>query len=119
MPATLKSRFPEIVAELRPKVGAAVKAGAEVIAEDATQRVPDPSPLAQGLIASIRVEREGAAEYSVLAGDDEAFYAKWVEFGHAKGKGRAAAGPTPFMVPAKEAKEETVVALVQAALKGL
>lgn len=118
MPATYKSRFPEIRAALYPKVGAAVKAGAEVIAEDAARRVPDPSPVAEGLIASIRVEREGVAEYAVNAGDDDAYYARWVEFGHAaRGGGEVPAHP--FMVPAKEASEDNVVALVTAALRGL
>lgn len=118
MAATLMNRFPEIIAELRPRVGAAVKTGAEVIAEDAARRVPDPSPQGAGLIASIRVEREDVAEYAVNAGDNEAFYAKWVEFGHAaRGGGEVPAHP--FMVPAAEANEENVEALVTAALRGL
>lgn len=118
MPATLKSRFPEIIAELRPKVGAAVKQAAEVIAEDAAQKVSDPSPVGQGLIATIRVEREEAAEYSVLAGDTTAFYAKWVEYGHAaRGGGQVA--PRPFMVPAAEENRENAAYLVTGALRSL
>ena len=116
MPATLKSRFPEIAAELRPKVGAAVKVGAEVVAEKAAQKVPDAPPLAEGLIASINVRREDVAEYSVNA--DE-FYAPFVEFGHERGKGSSSAPPHPFMVPAAEESRATVEALVTAALRGL
>ena len=118
MPATYKSRFPMIAAEIAPKVGAAVKVGAEVISEDAARRVPDPSPLGQGLIASIRVEREGVAEYSVNAGDDDAYYAKWVEYGHAA-RGGGSVPSHPFMVPAEEANRHNVVALVTGALRGL
>lgn len=118
MPATYKSRFPMISAAIAPKVGAAVKVGAEVISEDAARRVSDPSPMGQGLIASIRVEREGIAEYAVNAGDDDAFYARFVEFGHAARDG-SEVPPHPFMIPAKEANEANVVALVTAALRGL
>lgn len=118
MAVTLKSRFPEIVAELRPKVGAAVKQAAEVVAEGAAQRVPDRTPLGQGLIASIHVEREDVAEYAVVAGDNEVFYGHFVEFGHAaKGGGQVA--PRPFLVPAAEASADTAAALITAALRGL
>lgn len=118
MTVTLKSRFPEIIAELRPKVGAAVKEAAEVVAEAAARRVPDPSPLGQGLIASIHVEREDVAEYSVIAGDGEAFYGSFVEFGHAaRGGGQVA--PEPFLVPAAEESRDTAAFLVTAALRGL
>lgn len=118
MPATLRSRFPEIVAELRPKVGAAVKQAAEIVAEDAAQRAPDRSPLGQGLVASIRVEREDVAEYAVNAGGGAEFYAGFVEFGHAK-RGGGEVPPHPFMVPAAEANRDNAAALVTAALRGL
>lgn len=113
MPATLKSRFPEIIAEMRPRVGAAVKQAAEVIAEDAATKVPDPSPVAQGLIAAIRVERQAAAEYAVVAGDSETFYGHMVEFGTSHSAAR------PFLIPALEENEQNAEALVTAALRGL
>jgi HK97 gp10 family phage protein len=118
MPATLKSRFPEIIAELRPKVGAAVKQAAEVVAEDASARAPDAPPYAQGLVESIRVEREDVAEYAVNAGGGAEFYAGFVEFGHAK-RGGGEVPPHPFMVPAAEANRDTAAYLVTAALRSL
>lgn len=113
MPATLKSRFPEIIAELRPRVGKSVAEGAALVSERASQRVPDRTPLGEGLIAAIHVEREEVGEYSVVAGDEEAFYGHIVEFG---GKYSA---PHPFLVPALEESTDDVLALVTAALRGL
>jgi HK97 gp10 family phage protein len=113
MAATLESRFPMIIAELIPKVSAAIKESAEVIAEDAGQKVPDRSPLGAGLIAAIHVEREGTAEYSVIAGDDDAFY------GHIVEHGSRYAAPQPFLIPAMEEKKPIAEALVTAALRSL
>ncbi len=113
MASTLKSRFPEIMADLRPKVGAAVKQGADAVAASAAQKVPDPSPVAQGLIAAIHVEREDVAEYSVVAGDNEIFYGHFVEHGTSH------SAPHPFLVPALEEQTLAVEALITAALRGL
>lgn len=113
MSATLKSRFPMIVAELLPKVSAAIKTSAEVIAEDAAQKAPDRTPLGDGLVASIHVEREKAGEYSVIAGDDDVFYGHMVEFGTSH------SSPHPFLIPAMEEKKPVAEALVTAALRGL
>lgn len=113
MPVTLEDRFPEIIAELRPKVGAAVAEGARVVQENAAIRVPDAPPLAQGLIASIHIERKGVAEYAVVAGERDAFYGAFVEFGTSHN------APHPFLVPALEESAESIEALVTAALRGL
>jgi HK97 gp10 family phage protein len=110
MGATLKSRLPEIAAELRPKVGAAVKAGAEMIAADAQDKVHVRSRELQN---RIHVVRRGGGEYSVVAGDEEAFY------GHLLEGGTDIAPPYPFLTPAFEENEGEVVRLVQASLKTL
>lgn len=118
MSATLKSRFPEIIAELRPRLSMAVKAGAELIAEDARANVHDAPPMGVGLKQAIHVERKGAAEYAVVAGDDEVVYGHMVEFGHAdRGGGQVA--PRPFLIPAKEQRADDVAALLTAVLRSL
>lgn len=113
MPTTLESRFPMIVAELRLRVSAAVKASAEMIAEDAKMKVADPAPVGVGLRAAIHVEREDVAEYSVVAGNDDVFYGHMVEHGTSH------SAPHPFLIPAKEENTAEAVGLVSAALKGL
>lgn len=112
---TLASRLPEIAAELRPRVSAAVKSGAEAIAEDARMRVhfgeEDPH-----LRESITVRRYQAAGYLVLveAQDDDGLYYGWfVEFGTAH------APPYPFLLPAAEGQLDHVEDLISASLRGL
>jgi hypothetical protein len=113
MPTTLKSRFPTISAELRPKVGLAVAEGAEIVMENAWVRVPvDEGDLRE----AIHVERLDAAEYSVVAGNEDVFYGHIVEFG---GSGANDPGPRPFLVPALEASTFEIIALVTGALRGL
>lgn len=108
--ATLQNRLPQIAAGLRPKVAAAVKVGAQRIAETAKERVPvDDGDLQR----AIHVERVGPAEYSVVAGDENVFYGHLVEHGTVR------TPPRPFLVPAKEARTAEAVALVSAALKRL
>lgn len=100
------------MAELDPKVGAAVGAGAELIAEDAARRVavgPDPHHIRD----DIHVERTGLAEYAVIAGRAETFY------GHILEHGGATQAPRPFLVPAAEAGRAPTVALVAASLRRL
>lgn len=112
MAASLKSRLPEIAAELRPKVSAAVKTGAEWVAEDYSASLPIGPPEIH-LAEHIHVERRGAAEYAVVAGDEEAFYAHILEHG---GVNRP---PTPRLVPALEGRKENIEALVTGVLRGL
>lgn len=105
----LKSRLPQIAASLDPKVTAAMRAGAETIESEAKARVP----VASGdLRDAIHVEVDGDDVY-VIAGDDQVFYGHLVELGTTLVPAR------PFLIPALEARRETVVAAVAAALKGL
>lgn len=106
----LSSRFPMIEAEIRTRVSGALKEGAEAIAEEAKIRVPKDT---EDLYQAIHVEREGPASYSVVAGDDTAFYGHIVEHGSTK------QAPRPFLVPAVDAQEDTAVNLVLLALTGL
>lgn len=110
--ASLKSRLPQIAAELRPKVGAAVKRGAEVVSADAQQRVPIGPPQVH-LKDHFHVNRLGPAEYEVSAGDGQTFYAHMVE------NGTTHSAPRPFLVPALEARKSEVVGLVEAELRTL
>lgn len=112
MGATLKTRLPEIAAELRPKVSAAVKHSAQVVAEDAEARVPVGPPTVH-LKDRIHVERKGPAEYAVIAGDEEAFYGHMVEFGTSH------SAPRPFLLPALEARQDYTVYTVRQALMDL
>jgi HK97 gp10 family phage protein len=112
MAATLKSRLPLIAAELRPKVSAAVKVGAEGIAGHARARVSVGAPDVH-LRDAIHVERRGPASYAVVAGDEQAWYGHLVEFGTVH------SAPRPFLIPATEDGRDDAVAAVRAALVGL
>lgn len=110
---TLASRLPEIAAELRPRVSAAVKEGAQAIAEDARMRVhTDDGELRD----SITVRRYQAAGYlvEVEAQDEEGLYYGWfVEFGTSH------APAYPFLMPAMENQKEHAEDLLSASLRGL
>lgn len=113
MAASLKSRLPEIVAELRPRVGAAVKSGAELVSERASAKAPDRTPYGAGLVATIQAERRGPAEYAVVAGDEDVFYGHFIEFGTTK------ATAQPFLIPALEESKDDIEAIVTGVLRGL
>ena len=121
MPVTLKSRFPQIIAGLDPRVNAATKAGAEVIKEAAKVRVPDAPPQGEGLVDAIEVHSTedvyaGAGTeggWLVVAGDSDHFYGHMLEFGTSHSAAK------PFLIPATEESKPEVVALVSAALKTL
>lgn len=119
MPATLKSRLPFIAAELRPRVSAAVKAGAELVAERAKARAPDAPPQGEGLVEAIHVERTGAGEYSVMAGDDDVFWARFVEFGTQASEKHRATAPHPFLLPAAEESKDEIAGLITVVLRSL
>jgi len=116
--ATLKSRLPEISAEIRPRVSAAVKAGATRISERAKARAP---VLAQSnghrrpgaLRDSIAVRRAGPAAYRVEAGADGAFYAGFVE------RGTRFMDAEPYLIPSAEESRPEVEFLVEASLREL
>lgn len=111
MPVTY-NRFPVIIAELPAKVDSAVATGALAVAAHARARVPVGAPDVH-LRDAIHVEREGVAEYSVVAGDNEVWYGHLVEFGTTH------SAPRPFMVPAAGDGRDEVVGLVAAALRSL
>ena len=115
MAVTLKSRLPQVAAELRPRVGKAVKEAAEVIAEDARSRVAiGPPPV--HIFDAITVQRREAAGYAVAVparSEKGVAYPFVVEFG-----GRTQ-DPHPFLIPAAEANKDNAVYLVTAALRGL
>jgi len=105
----LKSRIPEIIAELGPAVEEATVAGADLIAESAKARVPvDTGRLRD----AIHVETGPEGAY-VIAGNRDAFY------GHIIEHGSAAYGtpPRPFLVPALEENRIDVERLVSAAIR--
>lgn len=114
MSATLKSRLPEIAAELRPRVSAAIKEGAQAVATDAQDRVPVGPPDVH-LRDNFHVTRLGPAEYEVSVGDRAGgpFYAHMVEHGTSH------AAPRPFLIPALEANRSNVEQLVRASLVSL
>lgn len=114
MPSTLESRFPEIIASLRPRVSAAVKSGAQQIAKVAAEKAPyDENSEGPHLRDAIHVEREGVAEYAVVAGDSEVFWGHFVE------NGTSHSAPEPFLVPAAEEEKEAVVLEVEIVLREL
>ena len=106
----LKSRLPEIATGLQAKVDAALAVGANRVAAEARDRVPVNSG---ALRDAIRVEHDGPGEYTVLAGDNDAFYGHLVEFGTSLTPAR------PFLIPAVESRRGDVLDDVKRALKGL
>lgn len=115
MPVTLKSRFPEIRAELRPHVSAAVKAAAEDVRRAAQANAPVDTG---ALRDAIHVERRGVGEYAVVAGDGDVFYGHLVEHGSAVGgRGRPPQAPRPFLVPALEANLVAAQLRIEEALR--
>lgn len=110
--STLRSRLPEIAAELRPKVSQAVSKGADLVVEGARERVPV-GPEKPHLRDAIHKERIGPAEYAVVAGDKEVFW------GHLVEHGTVHSAPHPFLVPAAEALSGAIEALVAESLRGL
>lgn len=114
MPAILRSRFPQIIAGLDPRVDAAVRTGAELVKQRAQERVADAPPIGQGLVSAIHVEdSDQSSGYYVVAGDKEHFYGHMLEFGTVK------MAPQPFLIPAAEASRAEVAGIVSTALKGM
>ena len=110
MSVTLKSRLPQIAAELRPRVSAAVKDSAEQVAEAAKARVPvDTGRLRD----AIHVERKGPAEYAVVAGDNQAWYGHLIEHGTTRQP------PRPFLVPTLEEQRQPIELAITVVLRSL
>lgn len=115
MSATLKSRLNGIAASLQPRVSAAVKAGAGIVAEGAQINLVAGGHIRNDELGpAIHVERTGPAEYSVVAGNDEDVF-----YGHMVENGTSQSPPYPFLVPSLEEHEDEVLFLVQGALEGL
>lgn len=110
MPASLKSRIPEITAQIRPRVNAAVKEAAILIVDDAQARVPVDTG---DLFEAIHYERRAQGSYAVVAGGEGVYYGHIVENGSVNTAAR------PFLVPAAEANRFNAEALVTGALRGL
>jgi HK97 gp10 family phage protein len=114
-PVTLASRLPQIAASLRPRVSAAVKASAELIAADARTRV-ELGPPPEHIRDNINVVRHEAAGYLVVvdvADPKGVPYPLAVEFGSVN------MPPYPFLLPAVEANAGNAERLVAASLRGL
>lgn len=94
-------------------MSAAVKQGADLVAERAKVRAPDAPPLGEGLVEAIHVEREGGAGYMVVAGDGDVFYGHMVEHGTSHSP------PHPFLVPSLEESRGEIESLVCSALGAL
>lgn len=107
--ATLHSRIPEIILDLPGEVNDALEQGVEAIAEDAKERVPVETG---ALRDAIHIE-EIPGGWAVVAGDDDAFYGHIIEHGGVNVPAR------PFLIPAKEARWDDVVGLIEEALENL
>lgn len=105
-----KSRLPQIAADLGMRMDAVAREGAELIADEARDRVPVDTGRLQD---AIHVERIHLGEYAVVAGDNEAFYGHIVEHGGAFTPAR------PFLVPALEDNRAQIIALASLELRGL
>ena len=108
MPATLTSRLPQISLEMQARVGAAERAGAELVAERTRERAPDAEPYGEGLVDAIHVEQTGEGSYVLTD-----WKAHFLEFGTVK------MAAQPFLIPSAEESTDAVAALVTAALRGL
>lgn len=107
---TYTSRLPEIQVELVAQINTVANAVADKVAQRARERVPiDTGQLQE----AIHVEHVGLGQYSVVAGDDDAFYGNLVEHGSAD------TGPRPFLIPSLEATRAEVPRLGANALQGL
>ena len=106
---SLKSRIPQITAELEAKMEGVERAGAELIEAGAKMRVP----VDEGdLRAAIHTDAQAEGTY-VTAGDSDTFYGHMVE------NGTVSQPPQPFLVPAAEAAREPIVAMAIKVLRGL
>lgn len=107
---TLKSRIPQIQVALSRIPDVANKDIAESIAEEARERVPTRTG---ALRDAIHVEFKGDNDWSVVAGDTDAFYGHIVEYGSTH------TAPHPFLTPAAESQLPTLWARYAAYLRRL
>jgi HK97 gp10 family phage protein len=102
----LKSRIPQITREMIPAVAVALRAGAQIVANEASDRAPRGGG-EHHIADDIHVERDEQLDFKVIAGREDTFY------GHILEHGSVHAAPRPFLVPALEAKRAEVVADVR------
>lgn len=106
---TLKSRIPQITAELQGKLETVVQSGAESIEAMAKARVPvDEGDLRD----AIHTEREPEGVY-VVAGGEDVFY------GHIIENGSVIHPPRPYLVPSAEAARGPIIAAAANVLRNL
>lgn len=106
----LKSRFPQIIAELPVLMDMVARGAAELVEQRAKERVP----VGTGRLRdAIHTERQDLGEYAVIAGDRKAFYGHIVEHGGVHTPAQ------PFLVPAADDVRPEVQAIGVAALRRL
>lgn len=105
-----RSRIPAISAKLPAELDAVTGAAARMI----EQRAKGRAPVASGKLRdAIHVERNGLADYAVVAGNTEVFYGHIVEHGGVRMPAH------PFMVPAAEESREEIIAMAAGVLRTL
>ena len=102
-----RSRLPQIALELEAVMHAAARAGAELIADSARDRVP----VRTGDLRDAIHTEDGDGGTYVIAGNDRVFYGHIVEHGGAR------TPPRPFLIPAAEERRADAVAIATAALR--
>jgi len=111
MPVTLKSRFPQIAAELPIMADTLAREAAGKVEMMAKERVRVRSG---DLRDAIHVERRKLGTYEVVAGDGgDVFYGHMVE------NGTTHSPPFPFLIPALEAERDPVQKVYASMLKAL
>lgn len=114
MPAELKSRIPEVIAELDVRIHEAAGRVADHIATDAASRVAyDEEVTEPHLRDNISAVEGEDGVWMVKAGGNGVYWGGWVELGTVNMAAR------PFLVPAAEAAVPIAEAEGMAALRGL
>ena len=108
MPAKLESRLPEIIGALPLRVGAAIHAGTEQMAQEAKDRAPvRTGELRDSIEAREGISKDHGHAYGIWA----AWYWRFSEFGTVHEPAR------PWMIPAVESNKDSLVEAVRAALE--
>ena len=116
MTVTLKSRLPQIAAELPRAVDRVLVAGAYAVAASAQQRL-EPHRRTGELEQQTHVDESQREGIYVVAGDpSDPSFAFW---GHMLEHGTSHSAPHPFLVPALEGNRDEIVTATAAALRAL
>lgn len=109
----LKSRLPEIAAELPTAIAAAERAAAETVVNAAKARVPvKTGRLRNAIHAEMEVEAtRGRVVTWVYGGDSQAWYGHIVEHGSRKSPAH------PFLAPALEASRGKIIGATVSAIR--